>query len=342
MRKTTTTSNNPTLDDVARHAAVSSATVSRFLNNPEVVSERSKRKIEESIKLLNYVPHAAARTLASKRSRMIGVVVPSLDDALFGYFLELFQSRISAEGYTTVVASSNYSTEKESIQITQMVSHGVDALLLVGLSRDESIYSLLNNKNIPYVITWATDDMGKHPCVGFSNHDAAVKMTEYLMDLGHRQFAMISGILKNNDRASSRLQGVRDALARRGLSLPDELVIERPFGVEHGQEAFRALMSRSPRPTAIVCGSDPLAYGAAFESKVLGVDVPQDVSLTGFDDTWLAAHLTPPLTTLRTPQQQMSLLSAEYLISKLNGEDVGVPPTLDVELVVRESCSSPS
>lgn len=342
MKKLTTPSNNPTLEDVARHADVSPATVSRFMNNPNVVSERSKKKIEASIKVLNYVPHAAARTLASKKSRMIGVIVPSLDDTLFGRFLELFQQRIAEEGYTTVVASSNYSTENESVQITQMVSHGVDAVLLVGMSRDESIYRLLNNKNIPYVVTWATDALGEHPCVGFSNHDAASRVAEYLVGLGHREFSMISGTLKGNDRASGRLQGVRDVLAKHGLSLPDELVIEGPLGVEHGQKAFRLLMSRSPRPTAVICGADPLAYGAVFESKILGVDVPGDVSITGFDDTWLGPHLTPPLTTLRTPQNQMSLLSAEYLISKLKGEDVGVPLTLDVDLIVRESCSSPA
>lgn len=342
MKKISIPLDNPTLDDVARHADVSPATVSRFMNNPGVVSERSKKKIVESIRILNYVPHAAARTLASKKSRMIGVIVPTLDDALFGHFLELFQSRISTEGYTTVVASSGYSSDEEHIQITQMVSHGVDAILLVGLARDNSVYTLLNRKKIPYVITWVTDGQAEHPCVGFNNQAAAARITDYLMDLGHREFAMISGFLKGNDRASSRLQGVRDALARRGLSLPDELVFEGPLGIEHGQKAFKLLMSRSPRPTAIVCGADPLAYGAIFESKILGVEVPQEVSITGFDDTWLAAHLTPPLTTLRTPQQQMSLLSAEYLISKLKGDDLDAPLPLGVDLIVRESCSSPS
>jgi LacI family transcriptional regulator len=347
MKKLTTSSSSsptfssPTLDDVARHADLSPATVSRFLNNPSVVSERSKKKIEEAIRLLDYVPHAAARTLASNRSRMIGVIVPSLDDALFGYFLEYFQHRISSEGYTTVVASSSYSAEKERHQVNQMVSHGVDAILLVGLSRDESVYNLLNSKKIPYVITWVTDGVGEHPCVGFDNHAAAAKITDYLVGLGHKKIAMISGVLQGNDRAYNRLQGVRAALARHNLSLPDESVIEKPFGVEHGQDAFRTLMSGSSRPTAIICGSDPLAYGAVFESKRLGVDVPGEVSITGFDDTWLASHLTPPLTTLRTPQKQMSLLSAEYLISRLKGEDVGFPQALDVDLIVRKSCSGP-
>jgi LacI family transcriptional regulator len=333
--------NSPTLEDVARHAGVSSATVSRYLNNPEVVSERSKSKIDRAIRSLNYVIHAAARTLASKRSRMIGAIVPSLDNNLFGHSLEVFQDYISKAGYTMVVASSNYDVDKERNQIAQMVSHGVDAILLVGVSRDESIYYLLNEKKIPYVVTWAIDPLGKHPCIGFDNHDAAAKVADYLMDLGHRQFAMISGFLKGNDRASNRLQGVRDALARRNLSLPNECVLERPFGVEHGQEAFRLLMSRSPQPTAIICGSDPFAFGAIIESRVLGIEVPGEVSITGFDDTWLAPHLTPPLTSLRTPQDQISVLAAQNLISRLKDEDASVPPVLDVELIVRASCSSP-
>ncbi|WP_161599942.1 LacI family DNA-binding transcriptional regulator [Pseudomonas sp. MPC6] len=342
MRKKIDPLKNSTLDDVARYAGVSSATVSRCLNNPDVVSERSRRKIEAAINILSYVPHAAARTLASNKSYMIGAIVPSLDSTLFGRALEAFQNCISRSGYTMVVASTNYDAEKEYSHIRKMVSHGVDAVLLIGGSRDESAYSLLNNSRIPYVITWTTDDADKHPCVGFDNYDAASKITEYLIGLGHSRFAMISGILNGNDRACSRLQGVRDTLAQRELRLSDEFVIERPFGIEHGQDAFRYLMSRCPRPTAIICGSDPFAYGAVFESKILGVDVPRDVSITGFDDTWLALNLSPPLTTLRTPQQQIGLKAAEYLISRLSGEEVAAPSALDVELIIRESCSSPS
>lgn len=330
-----------TLADVAQHAGVSPATVSRYLNNPEIVSERTRKKIESSIKTLQYVPHAAARTLASNRSRMIGAIVPSLKDSLFGYSLEEFQTVITNAGYTMVVASSNYSREKERDQVMQMVSHGVDALMFVGLARDADIYAVLKAKNIPYIISWSVDMTGEHPCVGFDNHAAAWQVTEYLLDLGHRDFAMISGYLKDNDRAQNRLQGVRDALASRNVTLPDESLIECPFGVEQGQQAFRSLMSRSNRPTAILCASDPFAYGAIFESKIMGIDVPGEVSITGFDDTWLAPHMSPSLTTLRTPQQQIGGYSASYLISRLTNIEAEVPAALDVELMVRDSCARP-
>lgn len=342
MKKSSTIPNSPTLDDVARYAKVSSATVSRFINNSAVVSERTKRKIEEAIKALNYVPHAAARALASNKSHMIGVIVPTLEGALFGAFLEKFQSLISTERYTTVVASCGYNAEKEHQQIDEMVSHGVDALVLVGLCRDEATYSLLHRKEIPYIVTWAMSANGDHPCVGFNNQKAAERITDYLIGLGHKKIATISGFLKTNDRAYNRYLGVSNALQRQGLQLPDEYVIEKYFDVQGGQEAFRELMMLPERPTAIICGSDPLAYGAFFEAKAQGFDIPGDISITGFDDTWLCRHLTPGLTTLRTPQPEMAKLAAEYLIARLNGEDVAAPAVLDVDLILRGSCAAPS
>lgn len=333
--------NSVTLDDVARHAGVSPATVSRYLNKPDIVSERTKLKIEKSISATGYVPHAAARALASNKSRMIGAIVPSLDNTLFGHSLEEFHQYISNSGYTMVAASSRYDVEEEREQIIQMVAHGVDALLLVGLSRDDGIYDLLNAKGIPYVINWSIDTTLRHPCIGFDNHDAASKVAQYLLDLGHRDFAMISGRLEGNDRAQHRLRGIRETLAEHGIVMPDTSVIQSPFGVKHGQQGFRELMSRDSKPTAIICGSDPFAYGAIFESRIMGIDVPREVSITGFDDTWLAEHLTPALTTLRTPQRRMGVLAAEYLIARLKEKAHPIPALLDVELVVRDSCAPP-
>lgn len=335
-------SNNPTMGDVAQEAGVAPVTVSRYLNDPDLVSDRSKQKISAAIQQLNYVPHAAARTLASKRSRMIGSIIPSLDSSLFGRTIEVFQSHISTAGYNLIMASSNYDAEKEREHITQMISHGVDALLLIGNARDQSIYELLNAKNIPYALTWTIDSTLTHPCIGFDNRAAAASVADYLMDLGHKEFAVISGMLTNNDRASGRLQGVREALARRGIELSDDNVIERSFGVEAGRDAFRLLMSRQKKPTAIICGSEPFAYGAIFEGKKMEIDIPKQVSVVGFDDMWLASNITPRLTTVRTPQQQMGMLAAKYLVSRLNGEEVPVPNPLETEVVVRESCSPPA
>ena len=330
---------NPTMKDVANEAGVASVTISRYLNSRNLVSPQSQSKIDAAIKKLNYVPHAAARTLASKRSRMIGAVMPSLDSNLFGRTLEVFQNHMSTAGYNMMLASNNYSLEKEAEHITQMVSHGMEALLLVGQTRDSHIYDLLHAKNIPYVLTWAVDE--QHPCIGFDNKAAAVKVTDYLLQLGHTEFAMISGIIKNNDRASNRLLGVKAALAEQNIELAEENVIERTFGLEEGSEAFRLLMSQENKPTAIICGSEPFAYGAIFEAKQMGVSIPEEVSIVGFDDMWLASKIIPKITTVRTPQTQIGMLAAKYLISRLEGHSLPFPAPLDVELVIRESSVPP-
>jgi LacI family transcriptional regulator len=329
------------MKDVAVAAGVAPVTVSRYLNNPDLLSERSKQKIDAAIKQLNYVPHAAARTLASKRSRMIGAVIPSLDSSLFGRTVEVFQNKISDAGYNMLLASNSYNADKEYEQITQMVSHGMDALLLVGQSRDKRIYELLNAKKIPYVLTWAIDVKLEHPCIGFDNHAASSDITRYLLHLGHTKFAMISGFIDNNDRAYDRLQGVRDTLSKKDLILSDDNVLQRGFGIEEGRDAFRLLMSRADKPTAIICGSEPFAYGVIFEAQKMGINIPEQVSIVGFDDMQLASNITPRLTTVRTPQEQMGLLAAKYLVSRLNGEDIPLPKPLDIEVVVRESCAPP-
>ncbi len=331
-----------TLDDVAREAGVSPATVSRCLNNPGIVRPQLKAKVDAAIEKLDYVPHGAARSLASRRSRLIGAIFPSLDSALFGGTLESLQCEIASAGYTLVVASSNYEPEQECNHLRNMLASGIDALMLVGAAREAAVYRLIGQRQVPYVLTWVAGPDGAHPCIGFDNRAAAAAVTRHLLDMGHRRFAMISGITATNDRAAARLAGVRAALEEHGVMLDPALTVEQPFGVEAGRAALRQLMAKEPRPTAVICGADPFAYGALLESQSLGLKVPDDVSVTGFDDMWLSASLPPGLTTVRTPRKQMGALAGRYLLSILAGEETVPPSPLDFELIVRGSTGPPS
>ena len=331
-----------TLEDVARSAGVSPATVSRCLNNPALVRPALKAKVDAAIARLEYLPNGAARALASQRSRMVGAVFPSLDSALFGGALEALQGEIAAAGYTLVVAASSYSAAREKAHIQNLLASGIDALVLVGAARAPEVDRLIARKGLPTVLIWVAGAAAPHPCIGFDNSAAAGEVARHLLDMGHRRIAMVSGPLAGNDRAQARLAGVRAALAERGLSLSEPDLIERPFGVEGGREAFRLLMARRPRPTAVLCGSEPFAYGAIFESQALGVAIPGEVSVTGFDDTWLAAQITPSLTTVRTPQRRMGAVAGRYLLSRLAGEETVPPPPLGFELVVRHSTAPPA
>lgn len=333
---------NPTLEDVARLAGVSTATVSRCMNRPATVRVEKRIRIQDAIDRLGYVRHGAARALASRRTRMVGAVFPSLDSALFGGALEAFQAELTKAGYTVVVASSGYDAEQEAHHIRNLLESGIDALMLIGAERPRSIVKLIEATRIPFVQAWVSEAANGHACIGFDNRGAAAHLTEYLLMLGHRRFGVISGILAGNDRSTARLAGIRDALGSFGLDLGPEAVVERPFGADSGREAMNIIMAQDPPPTAVICGSEPFAYGAVFGARSLGLRIPEDVSIAGFDDMWLASHLDPPLTTVRTPRMEMGREAAHYLLAKLRGRAVAHPRPLETRLVVRRSTAPPS
>lgn len=330
-----------TLDDVAQAAGVSPATVSRYINRPESVRAEKRLRIQSAIEQLGYVPNGAARALASRRTRMIGAIMPSLDNMLFGGPLEAFQKEIGSAGYTVAVACSDYDNQTEHTHIRNFLESRVDGLLLVGAERDPEVYRQIEQQGVPYVLTWVSGDTRKDHCVGFDNAAAAEHLIDYLVSLGHRRFGMISGFLESNDRAHARHSGVCSALTRHGLRLEPELFLERSFDPDAGRDAFHILMSTPNPPTVIVCGSEPHAYGALFEARDMNFDVPGDVSVTGFDDMWLASQTSPPLTTVRTPRGRMGRQAAQHLLAKLRGERIATPRPLETTLVVRKSTAPP-
>ncbi len=329
------------MEDVARAAGVSPATVSRCINRPEMVREDRRLRIRAAIAELGYVPHGAARALASKRSMTVGALFPRLNSLLFGSFIAPLQRRLHAEGYTLVVSSSDYDPATEQQQISSLVSNGIDGLVLIGTNHDPEVFKLLERKAIPFVLTWSWDRNLPQPQIGFDNASAAAAVANYLLDVGHRRIGMISGPAAGNDRAGARIRGVREALAARGCELPARNLVESPFDIKAGGKAFARLMGQPDPPTAVLCGSDIFAIGALFEARRLGLSVPEDVSVTGFDDTDLASCVVPALTSLRTPRAEMAELAARYLLGRLAGRATG-SQQLETELIVRESSAPPA
>ena len=332
--------NHVRVADVAQAAGVSGATVSRALNRAGPVSDQVRERIERAVVELGYVPNGAARALASQRTRAIGVIIPTLENTNFAITAEAAQQCLVDDGYNFLVASTGYDPGRESNQIQSLLTHGVDGIILVGAQRDPEVVRLLESRRVPYVVTWtlAGDDT---PSVGFDNAEAASKLTGHLLDLGHRQIGVIAGLTRNNDRAAARLEGVRRALDARGLVLAQQMLIERPYRIAEGQLALRSLMSMSPRPTAVLCGNDQLAFGALIECGRLGLAVPQYVSIVGFDDLEFAGQIVPSLTTVHVPAEEIGRRAAEYLLAKINGHPAATTTEVPVSLIVRESSAPP-
>jgi LacI family transcriptional regulator len=327
-------SNAIVLSDVARAAGVSTASVSRALNTPELVSEDVRVAVQAAVTRLGYIRHSAARALASRRSMTIGAVVPTIAYSIFSAGVEAIERRLEEAGYALLIATSDYSLERELRQARVLLERGVDGLILVGRYHRPELARMLQERAIPYVCQGAYEAEGP-PCVGFDNHAAMASMAEHVLGLGHRRIAMLAGIAADNDRVIDRIAGARAALNRAGLDFVPGGLVESRYDVAEARLAMKRLLALRPRPTAVLCVNDVLALGALFEARAKGVTVPAELSITGFDDFDFARNVEPPLTTLRVPAPEMGRGAAEQLLQRLMGQSPPQATLLPTTIIPR-------
>lgn len=331
----------PTLEDVARAAQVSTATISRSINEPDKVAQSTRDRIQSVIRKIGYTPNVGGRILASNRSNTVGAVIPTMANSMFASGLQAFQEELAKSGVTLLVASSGYDSSEELHQIQSLMAHGADGLLLIGATRPTETTEFLRLRNIPYVVSWSYKADPKRVFAGFDNSKAASRITKHILELGHKRLAMIAGKSKGNDRARYRIDGVKRALkaSKRDTTLTG--LIEVDYSLDNGAEAFEQLMCASSPPTAIICGNDVLAAGAVIRARKMAIRVPQDVSITGFDDISLACVVSPSLTTVRVPQLEMGKAAAQLLLQQLFGETRPASIEFETRIVHRESLAAP-
>ncbi|QUG73630.1 LacI family DNA-binding transcriptional regulator (plasmid) [Erwinia sp. E602] len=327
------------LEDVAHHAGVSTATVSRVLNGSTSVKAASRQAVERACEELGYVINRAARTLASRRSMTIGAVVPTLATETFSRPLAAFQQKIHQSGYTLLLANSDFDPDTELKEVNKLIEYGIDALMLVGNSHHPRLRERINQLGIPCIQTFSVD--AGHPSIGYDNEQAAAEITSHLLGLGHKQFAVIVGTPPSNDRVSDRITGTREALSAAGLTLAEENLINSAFTMNDARQAMFRLLDGPVPPTAVICGNDLLAFGAMRAAAERYLRIPNDISITGFNDYEYAEHLEHPLTTMRVELDQIGLLAADYLLATLNDQPAPRQTLLKPELIVRGSTGSP-
>ena len=329
------------LIDVARLAGVSNATVSRALSRGSTVSAATRQRVEAAALQLGYVPHGAASALRAQRTRTVGAVLPTLDNLLYAKATHALQKALDDSGYLLLLGCHDFDLNNEVKVVRSLLERGIDGVILIGAEHDEALFALLADMGIPYLLTLSLDASGRHPCVGFDNRSAAMRVANYLADIGHRDIAVISGVTAGNDRASARLAGVHEALAARGLTLKSRHVIEAPYTLGGGRAAMQKLLATDTPPTAVVCANDVLAMGAVLECHARNIEVPAAVSVTGFDDMEAASILVPPLTTVRVPMHEIGYAAAQRILAHIDG---GVGPRvteLAVDLIVRGTTAPP-
>ncbi|TXH99358.1 MAG: LacI family DNA-binding transcriptional regulator [Rhizobium sp.] len=329
------------LEDVARLAGVSTATVSRALSAPSLVREETLSRVRDAIETLGYVPDASARTLASGRSHTVAAVVPTLDNAIFSHAIQEMQEVLAASGYQLLLGSHNYDPKTETDVVKALSERAVDAMVLVGADHATETLSLLKQSRTRTIITWALSN--QHPCIGFDNFEIGAMAARYLYDLGHRRFGMISGIARHNDRARLRTEGFVSTLRALRAEVPSHAACEQPYSYAGGRAGLRQILHHSGAvPTAVFCGNDVLALGCLFEATTLNLRVPEQISIVGCDDLPISAEISPGLTTVAL---ESGLLGKKTAIALLRWLQDGTDPgqtKMPVSLIERGTTAPPS
>jgi len=318
-----------TLADVADRANVSTATVSRCLNLPDQVTGKTRERVLKAVAELGYAPNFGARALAAKQTNTFGVIIPTMENAVFARGIQAFQEELGLHGKTLLIASSAYSASLEDAQIRALVAGGADALLLIGYHRNQDVYEFLDKRSIPVLVAWSYEMDRQQPAIGFDNVNAMAELAWLVILQGHRKIVCISAPIASNDRARGRVDGIKLAMSEMGLD-PAELILkETPYGIENGEMAFREALAMAPETTAVMCVNDVLAVGALRAAKEMGLKVPADISVTGFDDIEIALLANPALTTVHVPHREMGRRAASMLIQMVkqrkNCESVELP-----------------
>ena len=331
----------PTLNDVAKAAGVSPATVSRTLNSPALVSEATLARVKAAVTRLGYTPHFGARIMAAKRTMTIGAIIPTMENAIFARGIQAFQEQLHSLGYTLLVSSSSYDPDIEEEQIRTLASRGADGILLIGYRRSERTYDYLRQRNVPFLLAWAFAANNSLPAIGFDNRASMYRLCDAVLAERHRKFGVISGIVEGNDRAANRLKGIVERLKIAGIDVDQVPIIESPYEFENGAHAFRQLMENDARPTVVMCGNDVLAVGAIQAAKEMGIAVPADVSITGFDGIEIANIVTPKLTTVHVPHAEMGRRAADELVRMVEQSTMGTSFELQSSLRLEASLAPP-
>jgi len=326
-----------TIRDIARHAGVSVATVSRVLNDTVPVSRSKRLAVMNAVEALGYRPNVVAQELARGHTQAVGILPQGISNPFYSRLLKGVEQGLRGSAYYPLFASGEQPAEQASA-LDLLLTHRVEALILMGGHiPDEEVLAVA--KRLPIVTIGRTIRGLERRCVRVENNEGAYRATRHLRDLGHTRIAHITGLPWHGD-AIARLEGYERALRDTGIEVDPSLIVEGDFEEQSGLAGTEKLIRSGVPFTAIFAGNDQMAYGAGLALFRRDLRVPRDVSIVGFDDQPSAAYMWPPLTTIRQPAVEMGIATARALLDELRGRGF-VQPTFHTDLVLRASTAPP-
>ena len=330
----------PTIDDVAREAGVSIATVSRVLNQTAPVAQKTAERVFAAIKVLNYQPQAAARTLAGSKTHTIGLLLPEIGGYFFFPMLLGIETGAQENGYNLLIHSALTPPDTHhGMMPLSLGEHNTDGLIVFAHSLNAWELKRLHDLGLPVVLLHQSPPDGLQiPNITFENKMGARKLVEHLIvEHGYRKIVYLAGPEDHED-SYWREMGYIEALHAYGIDYDPALNLRGDFNPERAKQAVEQFLAQRVDIDAIFAADDESASGAMMALRDAGLRVPEDVAVVGFDDTLLASHLTPPLTTVHAPIEQVGRQAVDQLVRLMHGEDADAVTLLPTELVIRRSC----
>ena len=328
-----------TIKDVAEFVGVTPAVVSRVFNRDETlnIKEETRQAVLDAIKELNYVPNSVARSLRTHTTNTIGVLISDITNPFYTEVVKGIQSVAFSSGYTVVLCDTTDNSEEERKHIKKLSAQFVDGIILGSSYVEDDVVDLLEDLHIKYVMVNRGSENSKAPYVKSDDIDGMAAAMDYLLSSGHTKIAHLSGPLYA-ETAIRRLTGYRKALLEAGIPYNSQYVVETMFDEASGYQACKQLLACDERPTAICAANDMIAIGAMNAVKEAGLSVPEDISVIGYNDIWVASKLSPPLTTVRCNMHDMGVKAFELLVDIINNKpEVEHKLILPTQLEIRES-----
>ncbi|OZI66270.1 LacI family DNA-binding transcriptional regulator [Bordetella genomosp. 11] len=307
----------PSILDIARDAGVSPATVSRAFNRPGLLRPDTLQRIERVARESGFRPNRVGSSLRSGSTRTIGMALPTLCNPVFAECFEGAEAWAHDHGYSIMVTTTGYDLPREAAAVRSLLDHQVEGVLLaVANAARSATLRELAHEGLPYVLVY--NESPSHPCVSVDNMAAARDMVRWLASEGHTRIALVTGPLAASDRARRRLQGARACARELGLPPPVHLCMPSHTAADAG--LLRQALGERLAPTALFCSNDLLAASVIAELRALGLRVPDDLSVCGFDGMHFAALMVPPLTTVEQPSRDIGATACAQLLALLHGE----------------------
>lgn len=325
-----------TIKDVAREAKVSIATVSRVLNNSAVVTDETKQRVLEAIKKTGYKPNALARSLKIQKTHTIGLIVPDISSTFYPEVVRGIEDIAAMYNYNIFLCNTDQKEEKEVKYIEILGEKQVDGIIFMGDIIRDSVLEIFGNFGTPIVLSGTQDKEQKYPSVIIDNKRAAYDAVKYLISLGHKNIAMISGPMHDPIRGALRIEGYKQALLESGIEYNPNLVVEGNFKTKSAYLAMLKLLEQ--KIDAVFAASDDMAAAAINAIFDSGLKVPDDIHVVGFDNTYISTMFRPTITTIQQPAYDIGAVSMRLLTKLLSKEPIDeMHVILPHQLIVRES-----